>query len=434
MHGRDATEVHARDLTLDKFLDATTLAAAPALPPPSAEVRTVLLTGATGFLGRYLALEWLERMALVGGKLICLVRGKDSAAARERLDKTFDSGDPELLRHYRELAAQHLEVIAGDKAEPNLGLDHQTWQRLADTVDLIVDPAALVNHVLPYSQLFGPNALGTAELIRIALTTKLKPFIYVSTLGVGDQIEPSAFTEDADIRVISATRVIGDSYANGYANSKWAGEVLLREANDLCGLPVAVFRCDMIMVDTKYVGQLNVPDIFTRMMLSLVASGIAPGSFYQTDPDGNRQRAHYDGLPVDFIAEAISTLGAQGVDGFETYHVLNPYHDDIGLDEYVDWLIDAGYPIQRITDYAAWLQRFETAMRALPDQQRQHSLLPLLHAYQRPEKPIRGSIWPADRFRSAVQDAKIGPDKDIPHVAPSIIVKYITNLQLLGLL
>ena len=201
VHGRDATEVHARDLTLDKFLDAETLAAAPTLPLPSVEVRTVLLTGATGFLGRYLALEWLERMDLVGGKLICLVRAKNDAAARERVDSTFDSGDPELLRHYRELAAQHLEVIAGDKSEPDLGLDHQTWQRLADTVDLIVDPAALVNHVLPYSQLFGPNALGTAELIRIALTTKLKPFTYVSTLGVGDQIEPSAFTEDADIRV-----------------------------------------------------------------------------------------------------------------------------------------------------------------------------------------------------------------------------------------
>jgi fatty acid CoA ligase FadD9 len=434
VHGRDATEVHARDLTLDKFLDATTLAAAPALPPPSAEVRTVLLTGATGFLGRYLALEWLERMDLVGGKLICLVRAKSNEDARRRLDKTFDSGDPELLRHYQELAAQHLDVIAGDKAEPNLGLDHQTWQRLADTVDLIVDPAALVNHVLPYSQLFGPNALGTAELIRIALTTKLKPFTHVSTLGVADQIEPSAFTEDADIRVISPTRVIGDSYANGYSNSKWAGEVLLREAHDLCGLPVAVFRCDMIMVDTKYVGQLNVPDIFTRSMLSLVATGIAPASFYETDPDGNRQRAHYDGLPVDFIAEAISTLGAQVADGFETYHVVNPYHDDIGLDEYVDWLIDAGYPIQRITDYDAWLQRFETAMRALPEQQRQHSLLPILHAYQRPEKPNRGSVWPAHRFCSAVQEAKIGPDKDIPHISAPIIVKYITNLQLLGLL
>ena len=166
---------------------------------------------------------------------------------------------------------------------------------------------------------------------------------------------------------ISPTRKVDDSYANGYGNSKWAGEVLLREANDLCGLPVAVFRCDMILADTTYAGQLNVPDMFTRLMLSLVATGIAPGSFYELDADGNRQRAHYDGLPVDFIAEAISTLGAQVVDGFETYHVMNPYDDGIGLDEYVDWLIDAGYPIQRIPDYDAWLQRFETAMRALPD-------------------------------------------------------------------
>ena len=158
VHGRDATEVQASDLTLDKFLDDATLAAAPSLPSPSQEVRTVLLTGATGFLC-YLALEWLERMDLVDGKVILLVRAKDNTAARQRIDSTFDSGDPKLLERYWSLAADHLEVLAGDKGERNLGLDDATWQRLADTVDLIVDPAALVNHVLPYSQLFGPNVV-----------------------------------------------------------------------------------------------------------------------------------------------------------------------------------------------------------------------------------------------------------------------------------
>lgn len=246
IHGRDAGKVHASDLTLDKFIDVSTLTAAPVLAQPGTEVRTVLLTGATGFLGRYLALKWLERMDLVEGKVIALVRAKSNEDARARLDKTFDSGDPKLLAHYQELATDHLEVIAGDKGEVDLELDRQTWRRLADTVDLIVDPAALVNHVLPYSELFGPNTLGTAELIRIALTSKQKPYIYVSTIGVGNQIEPAKFTEDSDIRVISPTRNINNNYANGYGNSKWAGEVLLREAHDLCGLPVTVFRCDMI--------------------------------------------------------------------------------------------------------------------------------------------------------------------------------------------
>jgi fatty acid CoA ligase FadD9 len=437
VHGRpkeQVVEVHAADLTLDKFIDAATLAAAAGLPEPAGEVRTVLLTGSTGFLGRYLALEWLERMNLVDGKVIALVRAKTDAEARARLDKTFDSGDPKLLAHYRQLAADHLEVIAGDKGEANLGLDAATWQRLADTVDLIVDPAALVNHVLPYSELFGPNAVGTAELLRIALTTKLKPFTYVSTIGVGDQIQPGKFVEDGDIREISATRRVNDGYANGYGNSKWAGEVLLREAHDLCGLPVAVFRCDMILADTTYAGQLNLPDMFTRLMLSVVATGTAPGSFYELDADGNRQSAHYDGLPVEFVAEAISALGAHVVDEFQTYHVMNPYDDGIGQDEYVDWLIDAGYPIHRVDDYAAWLQRFETTLRALPERQRQYSLLPLLHNYQKPQMPINGSMAPTDLFRAAVQEAKIGPDKDIPHVTQPVIVKYITDLQLLGLL
>jgi fatty acid CoA ligase FadD9 len=446
VHGRDAVQVHARDLTLDKFLDEATLAAAPSLPGPSGEVRTVLLTGATGFLGRYLALQWLERMDLVDGRVICLVRAKDDAAARQRLDATFDSGDPKLLEHYRSLAAEHLEVLAGDKGEANLGLDQATWRRLADTVDLIVDPAALVNHVLPYSQLFGPNAVGTAELIRIALTSRIKPFVYVSTIGVGDGIEPGRFIEDADVRQMSATRKVDDSYANGYGNSKWAGEVLLREAHDLCGLPVSVFRCDMIMADTSYAGQLNVPDLFTRMMLSLVATGVAPGSFYELDADGNRQRAHFDGLPVEFIADAISTLGANiggldrsdpGIDqveGFQTYHVMNPYDDGISMDTFVDWLIEAGNPVARMPEYAAWLARFETTLRALPEKQRQASLLPLLHNYQRPEHPINGSLAPADRFRAAVQDNKIGPDKDIPHISAPVIVKYIADLELLGLL
>jgi fatty acid CoA ligase FadD9 len=246
-------------------------------------------------------------------------------------------------------------------------------------------------------------------------------------------IDARTDAQQRHIRLTSPTRKIDDGYANGYNTSKWAAEVLLREAHDRCGLPVAVFRCDMILADTRYAGQLNVPDIFTRTILSLVTTGIAPGSFYELDANGNRQRAHYDGLPVDFIAEAIATLGVGTETGHQTYHVLNPYDDGIGFDQYVDWLNEAGYPIQRIADYNDWLQRFETAMRALPERQRQHSVLPLLQYYQRPEKPLHGALASTERFHAAVREAKVGPDKDIPQVTAELIVKYVTDLQLLGL-
>jgi thioester reductase-like protein len=447
VHGAKAGEVHAADLTLDKFIDAPTLKTAPTLSGPRAEVRTVLLTGATGFLGRYLVLALLERMELTGGRVICLVRAGSDEEARRRLEKVFDSGDPELLAHFHELADDHLEVIAGDKGDADLGLDRQTWQRLADTVDLIVDSAAHVSGVLPYSELFGPNVVGTAELLRIALTTHLKSYTYVSTGNVGDQIEPSAFTEDADIRIASPTRINDGSNVNGYGNSKWAAEVLLREANDLCRLPVAVFRCGLILADTTYAGQLNLSDLTTRMVLSLVSTGVAPKSFFRLDAHGNRQRTHADGLPVEFVAEAIATLGAEvgqkSIGGFQTYHVMNTHDDGIGFDEFVDWLIEAGYPIQRVDDFAEWLQRFEAGLRALPERQREHSVLGMLQlALQDPDnlqpvEPVSQSLAPTDRFRAAVQEAKIGRDSDnpeIPHVTAPIIIKYVTDLKRLGLL
>ena len=52
---------------------------------------------------------------------------------------------------------------------------------------------------------------------------------------------------------------------------------------------------------------------------------------------------------------------------------------------------------------------------------------------QAPE-PTLGSYAPADRFQAAVQEAKIGPDNDIAHVSAPVIVKYVTDLKLLGLL
>lgn len=427
VHGKGSTSARAEDLKLDKFIAPEILAAAKALPRPESPARTVLLTGANGYLGRFLCLEWLERIAEVGGKLVCVVRGATTQAARARLEEAFDSGDAELLRRFHTAAAGHIEVLAGDVSEPNMGLDDHTWNRLAETVDLIVHQAALVNHMLPYDQLFGPNVAGTAELIRMAVTSRLKAVSYLSTVAVVAE-QTSSPAEDPDIRTTSPVRHLDGGYANGYATSKWAGEVLLREAHDLCGLPVTTFRSDMILAHSRYRGQLNVPDMFTRLLLSLIVTGIAPLSFYRT----GISNPHYDGLPVDFTAEAIATL-SNVTAGYHTYNVLNTYDDGVSLDVFVDWLNEAGHRIQRIDSYAEWLERFETVLRALPEKQRQHSVLPLLHAFAKPDENNSLGI-PADRFRAAVQKAGVGPDKDVPHITKELIGKYTTDLAQLGLI
>jgi len=424
----DSTKVYAKDLLLDKFIDRELLANAQALARPDGPIRAVLLTGATGYLGRFQALAWLERLAASGGKLVCIARGADAAQARQRIESALDT-DLKLIGHFRALAKEHLEVLPGDIGLPNLGLDEAAWTRLAETIELIVHPAAHVNHVLPYNQLFAANVVGTAELIRLAITSKLKRVHYVSTLGV-NAVADSLVDEDSDIRLSIPVCELDDSYANGYGVSKWASEVLLREAFDLCALPVAVFRPGMILAHSRYVGQLNVPDMFTRLLFSLIITGIAPSTFYAADSTAGRPRARYDGLSVDFLAESITAIGAKDPQGFHAYNLGSAHDDGISLDTFVDWLIDAGCPIARIDKYDEWLSRFETAMRTLPEAQRQESMLAILGPYRHPQTPVAKSRLSAEKFRAASQAAGF----DIPHLSAELINKYVADLRHLRLL
>ena len=91
VHDTSSIEVHAEDLTLDKFIDDDVLKTAMLLPQPTREIRTVLLTGATGFLGRFLGMEWLQGLADSGGTLVCLTRGADAAQARRRIEAALAS-------------------------------------------------------------------------------------------------------------------------------------------------------------------------------------------------------------------------------------------------------------------------------------------------------------------------------------------------------
>jgi len=428
VHGSKPNQVHASELVLDKFIDQQLLANAANLPLPADAIRTVLVTGATGYLGRFLALAWLERLAKTGGKLILVTRGTSAAQARQRIEAVLDT-DPALMKHFRALAADHLEVVAGDLGAPGLGLDDATWSRLAESVDVIVHSGAHVNHVLPYNQLFAANVVGTAELIRLAITNKRKRVHYISTLGVS-ALSDGLVDEDADIRRAVPVCEINDGYANGYGISKWASEVLLREAFDVCGLVVDVFRPGMILAHSHYAGQLNVPDMFTRLLFSLITTGIAPATFYAQDLSRGRPAARYEGFSAHFLADVITAIGVRDTQGFQTYNLSSPYENGVSLDNFVDWLAGAGCNIERIDNYDQWLSRFETAMQSLPEAQRQQSLLALLGPYRQPQMAGTKSMLKSDRFHAAAKASGF----DIPLLSTALINKYVADLKHLGLI
>ena len=442
VHGKGAEVVRAADLSLDKVLGPDEIEAASRATPASAlpeRARVVLLTGANGFLGRFLLLELLARVPEQGGKVVCVVRAPTDPAAAQRLAATYRGGDAALWARFQELSAGgRLEVRAGDLMKPRLGLAEVEYERLAGEVDAIVHNGALVNHAFTYAQLFEPNVLGTVEVIRFALKHRIKSIGYVSTVGVASGLARSEpVREDEDARALWKEHPIDPGYAVGYATSKWACEVLLRDLADRLQVPVSVFRCSMIMAHRAYAGQVNATDFLTRLFMGVVTTGLAPRSFFQAARSGS----HFDGLPVDFVARAITSvsLAAHRSPGHATYHVVNPHWDDgVSLDLMVDWIEAAGYRLDRLPAHADWFRRFKQRLEAQSPAEKQRSLLPIVHQWARPLVPAREMRFDAARLEARLAELARTEGADlpgeIPHLTEPLIHKTLRDLTALKLI
>jgi fatty acid CoA ligase FadD9 len=177
--------------------------------------------------------------------------------------------------------------------------------------------------------------------------------------------------------------------------------------------------------------QINADDTFIRLLYSVVMTGLAPFSFYVLDPDMSRSRAHYDGLPVDFVAAAIAGIGAEPHEGVRIYNVINHADDGVSLDVFVDWIEAAGYPVERVCDYDCWMARFEAKLRALPEHKRQSSSLHVLESLRQPK--LAGRAEAGSRyFDHALRTLEIGPET--PHLTQAYIEKCLDDMRRLGLI
>ncbi|WP_030747614.1 hypothetical protein [Streptomyces sp. NRRL S-31] len=76
-----------------------------------------------------------------------------------------------------------------------------------------------------------------------------------------------------------------------------------------------------------------------------------------------------------------------------------------------------------------WPVRLEAAPRALPEQRRRYSVLPLPHGYREPEPAVPGSVVPSDRFRAAVRRTGVGAARGIPLLSAELVLKYASDLR-----
>src|SRR5262249_2376694 len=121
-------------------------------PPPGATAEvpaSIFVTGATGFLGRFLVAELLMHSS---AQLTCLVRGSSREGARRRLLDTLERADI-----WDSSFESRLEVVVGDIGRPRLGLTQETWEALANSTESVIHLGAEVNLLVRYRDVRAAN-------------------------------------------------------------------------------------------------------------------------------------------------------------------------------------------------------------------------------------------------------------------------------------
>jgi thioester reductase-like protein len=284
---------------------------------PRPAVGSVLLTGATGFLGIYILEEALRTTNI---DLHCLVRERQGVSGKVRIE--------EQLREYalwkdderwQESWKTRVHVVAGDVILPRLGIGDHTYEQLAHDIDAIIHTAAHANFIYPYEALKATNVLGLHEMIRFAFLGRIKPLHCLSTAAVWPFGAKRSFLETDSIDH-------GQSLNLGYHEAKWVGEKCLLNAMER-GLPVARYRPGEVSGDSES-GRW----ILNHFFLAALKGFLQFGAFPEVD-------TQIDLVPVDYVAKVLVHLAVRENPLGRAFHLTNPHtrHIDDSLAVLRDW-------------------------------------------------------------------------------------------------
>ena len=249
------------------------------------------VTGATGFIGRYLVQELLDNRE---GEVFVLVRG-GSQPRMQRLIHQWGHGD-------------RVTMVKGDLGDAALGVDPAWVEEHRGSIDHVVHLAAIYDMTASDEQNETLNVGGTRNAIELAADLDAGCFHQVSSIAASGDYQ--GFWDETMFDV-------GQRLPSPYHRTKFESERIVREES---AVPWRVYRPSMVIghSETGAMDKVDGPYYFFPILKLL-------RDFLPTwTPLVGVDLGDTNVVPVDYVASAMDHLmHLEGRDG-EAFHLVNP--------------------------------------------------------------------------------------------------------------
>jgi thioester reductase-like protein len=251
-------------------------------------VSTALVTGFPGFLGSRLVSALREKAPDL--RVVALVEPRMEQLARDR-------------------APDGVEVVSGDIAERRLGLDDESYGRLAAELTEVHHLAAIYNLAVPLEMAQRVNVDGTGNILELCRDAEgLERLHYVSTAYVAGVRQGKVYEHELSL---------GQRFKNHYESTKFQAELWVRDQMDK--VPTTIYRPAIVVGDSR-TGETQKFD-GPYYMLRVISRAVKTGT---PIPQFGRSAAPFNVVPVDFVIDAMTTLGGDEALAGATLHLVDP--------------------------------------------------------------------------------------------------------------
>ncbi len=258
---------------------------------------TVLLTGITGNLGSWLAVELLRQ----GKKVLALMRDQNSKDATRRLNRILDIAGGRDLK-------DNIEIIHGDICKKELGLksNAKNVSRLSKIIHCAACTKFLGDDGKSHQMM---NVKGTLNVLGLASHLSV-PLVHVSSAYIAGKRTGIVKEDEIDL---------GQSFNNIYEDTKCRSEMLVHNWAQTSSLPTVILRPSIVLGDSQYGKTVHFTSLYDYLrVLTLIVPRLGKNCIrVATRPDVTKNI-----IPVDYFAKASSHIISCGISG--TYHITNP--------------------------------------------------------------------------------------------------------------